>query len=681
MAPVRHGRRLPALLPALACLAGCALAPAAARLGHDEQTALDHLRAGDPRGAFTSYRALAKTASSADAARLHAAAAVSAARAGLAVDALAERMEAIHAAPADRWHRLAAARLHLEAGDPQAALVALGEPVTAWDWLTRGQAERRLGHAEDAVASFEKAKALDRSLALADQERGEALAALGRFADSATAYTAALATDASLTHVQARLAAVETALGRTTRAYERYRKLLLVDAGHPVAKRERERLAAAEPRLARAESGRSAERRREWEAFVPPRFDPLPPTPLSPIAVGLVSDLATFRIKCSSACSVSVEGQPCEIVPARAEISGRVDSRLRLTWSGGGATSARSIRLTPDDPAATIALFNLHFEKGFYWSDQETRTYRGVLIVRPRDDTISLINEVPLEEYLLGVVPSEMPENWPAEALKAQAVAARTETLKKLRRHGVDGFDVCSTQHCAVYRGTTGEARQTTAAVRATAGEVLRAASGGYLDCVYAANCGGWGSTPGGVWGSGDDAFAAVCDIPGEDARVWAAVPQDPDLRERFLFERPPAYCNHSTYRASYRWTRAYTEDELAAWVLRRFKLEGLKDVRVGTTTDEGWATSIEIVSATATKTVKRDAIRAALGTVRSNMLTVEHIPPGGGAPGLYVFVGAGWGHGAGLCQDGAWGMAQRGIAYREILAHYYPQARFERLY
>jgi SpoIID/LytB domain protein len=274
-----------------------------------------------------------------------------------------------------------------------------------------------------------------------------------------------------------------------------------------------------------------------------------------------------------------------------------------------------------------------------------------------------------------------MPETWPAEALKAQAVAARTETLKKLRRHAADGFDVCSTQHCAVYRGTTGEAPQTTAAVRATAGEILRAADGGYLDCVYAANCGGWGSTPGGVWGSGDDAFAAVCDIPGEDARIWAAVPRDPDLRERFLFERPVAYCNHSTYRASYRWTRAYTEEELAAWVLRRFKLEGLKDVVVGTTTDEGWATSIELVGATATKTVKRDAIRAAVGTIRSNMITVEHVPPGGGAPGLYIFVGAGWGHGAGLCQDGAWGMAQRGILYRDILAHYYPKARFERLY
>jgi len=684
MAPVSHRGIVRYLLPVLACLAGCALVPPSCRVDREEQAALDLLRKGDARGAFASYQDLARRAQPRDAARLHAAASLAAARAGLGTDALAERLEAVHAAPDDRWQRLAAARLNLAAGDPQAAIVSLGEPATAWDWLTRGQAERRLGRAEEAIASFSRAKALDRSLALADQERGEALASLGRFADSATAYGAALAADASLTHLQARLAAVETALGRTAKAYERYRKLLLVDAGHPVAKAERGRLAAAEPRLAKAEAGRAAERRREWEELVPPRFAPLPPMPLSPIAVGLAADLDDFRVKCSSACAVAVEGEPCDTVPALAEVTGTVEARtgrLRLTWSGGGAASPRPVRLVPDDPSATFALFNLHFEKGFYWSDQETRTYRGIIIVRPRDGSVALVNEIPLEEYLLGVVPSEMPDNWPAEALKAQAVAARTETLKKLRRHAADGFDVCSSQHCAVYRGTTGEEAPTSAAVRATSGEVLRAPDGRYLDCVYAANCGGWGSTPAGVWGAGDGGFQAVCDISPEDAPAWARVPVDPDLRERFLYERPPAYCNHSTYRASYRWSRAYTEDELAGWVQRRHKLAGLRDIRIGATTDEGWATAIELVGAGGTKTVRRDAIRAALGTVRSNMLTVEHVPSGNGAPGLFIFVGAGWGHGAGMCQDGAWGMAQHGIPYREILAHYYPKSRLERIY
>jgi stage II sporulation protein D len=455
-----------------------------------------------------------------------------------------------------------------------------------------------------------------------------------------------------------------------------------VDGGNPVARSERSRLAAAQPALAEGESRRGAVRRRAWTDLVPPLVVPLPPTPLTPIAVGLVADIEAFRLKCGAACAVTAEEIPYGEVPALAEISGRQDGKvLRLTWSGGGLTTSGPVRLVPQDPTKTFVIFNLHFETGFYWSDEENRSYRGNMIVRPSVDGLSLINEVPLEDYLIGVVPAEMPDEWPAEALKAQAVAARTETLKKLRRHASQGFDVCSSQHCAVYRGTTGEAESTTSAVRATAGEVLLAPDGGFLDTVYAANCGGWGSTPGGVWGSGDDAFEAVCDLPEEGARTWAGVPWDPDLRERFLVERPAAWCNHASYRASFRWTRCYTEEELAAWVLRRYKVEGLRDLRIGTATAEGWATSIELVGEKETKTVKRDSIRAAVGTIRSNMMMVEHLRPAGDAPGLYIITGAGWGHGAGMCQDGACGMSRAGIDYRRILAHYFPNSKLRKIY
>ena len=681
MAPVTHrlrlappaGAVLAAALSAPFLLAGCALAPYA---GPDpaERVALDRLRAGDARGALEGYRDLARSAPPDRAARLHAEASVAAVQAGLPGDALVERLEALRLAPADAWQRFQAARLRLAGGDPSAALSGLAEPATAREWFVRGLAERRLGMTADAIGSFERARQLDPSLGVADQERGEALESLDRLPESASAYAAAISSDPSNTHLQVRLAGIETRIGRIDSAYDRYRRMLLVDAGHPVAKAAKAKLAAAQPRLARAETEREAERRREWDAFTPPRYAPLPPAPLSPVAVGIVTDIDKFRLKCGAACAVSTPGRPCEELPADAEIEGMVDgATLHLSWSGGGLASSRPIRLESADPGATFSIYRIHFEKGFYWSDQRTRSYRGDLVVRARRDAIGIVNEVPLEDYLLSVVPSEMPDNWPAEALKAQAVAARTETLKKLQRHAADGYDVCASQHCAVYSGTSNEEDSTTAAVLATRGEVLLDAEGGYLDTVYAANCGGWSSTPGAVWGTGDSSFAAVCDLPQESARAWVTVPWDPDLRERFLVERPVAYCNHSVYRASFRWTRVYTEDELAASVLRRFKLEGLKDVRIGTATPEGWATSIDLVGAAATRTVKRDAIRAALGTIRSNMVTVEHIPPGGGAPGLYIFTGAGWGHGAGMCQDGAWGMSKRGIGYRAILDHYYP--------
>ncbi len=687
---VRRGCVKYLVLFAATATAGCAtlstqpLPSPEQRLSLAEQSALAAYRSGDAAEAYRQYRALATASESRP--DLHRTAAACARQAGLVLEALGSRQAAVALDPEDRWSRMWIARLLLAAHNPAMALAELGEPANAWEFLTQGQILRRLSRPEDALAVFERARAADPKLSLVEQERGETLEALGRHAEAAQAYAAAIALDPSFTHLQIRLAHLESKLGKTEAAYERYRKFLLVDASHPVARAEKARLAQTLPRLARKELAREQMKVQVFRETLAPRFKPLPPTPLSPIAVGIISDVSDFRVKCASECSLESDESAPLTIPGQTEIQGKLSgTALRLTWSGGGASLTSAARLMSKDPDATFTVFNVHFEKGYYWSDQENRSYRGTLEIIPKKNKITFVNHVQLEDYLLSVIPSEMPASWPLEALKAQAVAARTEALKKLGRHRHEGFNICSTQHCAVYRGTINEMDAPSRAVLETRGKVLLI-DGEPLDTVYAANCGGWGSSGGEIWGSGSTILPAVCDLPPAAREDWNLVPVNPDIRQRFFFERVPAYCNHSQqkkpyYSASYRWVRSYTHEELSNWVHRRYQLGRLKRITPKTLTTEGWLTSVELEGEAGVKEVKRDAIRTAFNTIRSNFFTMEILPATVDTPAQYLFVGAGWGHGAGMCQHGAYGLALTGKSAHQILKHYYPKAKLTKLY
>ncbi len=668
----------------IAVSTGCAVAPLETRhqrvpLPAAEEAALTEFNSGDYAGAYEQYAALA--AQSPPRAELWGAASLAAARAGRLDDAIAARARARALDPADPWHRLRAARLLLAASRFEDALREIEPPSSCWDQLTKAQALRRLGRPEDALGALVSATAADPLAPLPLQERGEILEALGRPAEAATAYSAALALDPSQGHLQLRLARNQALAGALDPAFERYRRALLVDPGDPAAVAGRATLLVAAPRLAARDTELRAGRERAWRDFTPPRTPPLPPVPLTAIAVGIVTELDGFRLKCASACLLDPGDGCLTAIPAGTDLSGTVlGDRLLLSWTDGSATLAAPVRLEAQEPDATFGIFNVHFERGSYWSDEETRWYRGALEVRPAGRTFTLVNHVSLEDYLLSVVPSEMPPEWPLEALKAQAVAARAETLTKLRRHQRDGYNVCATQHCAVYRGALNEREPSSRAVRETRGEILQGANGP-LDAVYAGNCGGWGSAAAAVWGSGVKELGAVCDLPAAARRTWDAVPDNPDERERFLYARPPAWCARRPATAAFRWTRSYTWDELDGWLGRRLKIKGLRSVRVTSSTREGWVTGAAFAGDGAPVEAKRDAVRPALRTVRSNFFALERLPPAGDVPEQLLLVGGGWGHGVGMCQDGAGGLALAGRRYRWILAHYYPEAVLARLY
>src|SRR6185312_13170643 len=155
-------------------------------------------------------------------------------------------------------------------------------------------------------------------------------------------------------------------------------------------------------------------------------------------------------------------------------------------------------------PAGTIALADVDNERG----GKETRRYFGKIYVTVDNaGQLAVVNAVPEDKLLAGLVPAEMSASSPPEALKAQAVAARNALLAKIgTRHLTDPYRLCSTVHCQVYAGAGREDARATAAVQATRGELLERDGGGLVDAVYSASCGGHGENNEYVWGGSPDA-------------------------------------------------------------------------------------------------------------------------------------------------------------------------------
>ena len=345
--------------------------------------------------------------------------------------------------------------------------------------------------------------------------------------------------------------------------------------------------------------------------------------------------------------------------------------------------------------------------------------YRGMLTFSVTDSAMTAVNVIDLDEYLYGVVPSEMPRSYEKEALKAQAVAARTYAMTKLGAHTDSGYQLCDGTNCQVYKGYSNEADTTTAAVDDTEGEVA-CYNGNPIEAVFSSSTGGYTENSENVW--------------------WATVPYlraVPEIAE---------YNNNA-------WTRELTLDELSD--LLETKDEGIgkaEDIVITKLSTGGRVQEMQIVGTAGTKTLDKETIRTyfsgACGSLPSKMFTINgkggeigqhgaeiaaktEIPVKSGGllaaaadKGIiaktdgtlshlngkklsvdvevsdaaakqtvsvdnsdyevysvnistvkndkFVFEGVGAGHGVGMSQNGAQAMAQMGYDYEEILKHYY---------
>jgi stage II sporulation protein D len=271
--------------------------------------------------------------------------------------------------------------------------------------------------------------------------------------------------------------------------------------------------------------------------------------------------------------------------------------------------------------------------------------YRGRLILKASGDSLLLVNEVGLDSYLYGVLPSEVKESWPMEALKAQAVAARTYALFRVSSSGSTLYDLDDSTSSQRYLGTSKEGARSMEAVDLSSGLVLS-----YHDQLaqtfFHANCGGYTADSRRVWGS--------------DLAYLRGV-RDP-------------FCEKGKYAS---WHCSIDHDQL----LKQLQLAGhhLDDFESLTLKDRDssgrWKTVV-FAGHGAKDEMSAAAFRSAVGAdlLRSTNFTWKRHGDS------HEFEGHGWGHGIGLCQDGAEGMAKQGYSFRQIIYFYFSETKITKL-
>ena len=358
---------------------------------------------------------------------------------------------------------------------------------------------------------------------------------------------------------------------------------------------------------------------------------------------------------------------------------------IRVACPGVNASFPGLVAIAPP-PGKTIHVRDVEFGKGFAWHGHEDRSYRGqIYLTADRNGRLAIVNVVDAETLLKGLVPSEVWPDAPMEALKAQAVAARSELFAKLgQRHTADPYMVCGDVHCQVYRGTAREDERTSRAVDETRGEMLFAGDR-LVDAVYCASCGGHTESAAAVWpGEARQPLSGVLDGP---EGVLDPLAQGPSEDAVLTFLRSPprgVYCGSSRFgRDSFRWQRFVSLTDIRRGVLEQTgrdvgSVKGLRTLERGVS---GRVMRLEVQGTDGNVELTSElSIRKALGGLKSSLFAIVGRTSEGGVDGIQL-LGGGFGHGAGMCQTGAVGMAEHGRRYREILGHYYVGAAVVRIY
>ncbi len=504
--------------------------------------------------------------------------------------------------------------------------------------------------------------ALGRALAERDPERAEAC------------YRTALRQDASLSFVFPHLADSLLAQGKTKEAYPLLLRTKNIMPGRSDIAEKIRQIEKDLPELPqkRAETAKAKKKRSEPPAVLPlgedPRFTPL-------VRVGLGDALSSVSVKTGGEFAVSALGQDIAVQGRRGELltMKRTAKGLSVYDENDEAilSSDGPITLRYAAPDATTLVFDLLTEAGSFYAVSEDRAYRGIMEFRPDDRGLTLVNVLDIEEYLAAVLPSEMPAGWPREALKAQAIAARSYTLASLDGFAAKGYDVHGSVLSAAYRGVGGESGRTTEAVTSTIGVILKA-EGKPLRAYYSANHGGYSEDSVSVWGTENHMKAVPDGLVGP-----REAPLPLDELDAWLEDEPEAYSATPSYYSvsSYRWEKWVSAKEIEERVRRDKDIGNLLAVIPRGRGISGRVEAVEMVGTRGTLKLTGDRVRARLGGLRSTLFTMKPLLGPDGRPEYYIFTGGGWGHGVGLDQSGAAGMAAAGFSAEKILEWYYPRA------
>ncbi len=288
--------------------------------------------------------------------------------------------------------------------------------------------------------------------------------------------------------------------------------------------------------------------------------------------------------------------------------------------------------------------------------------YSGSIYLIREDNQLNIINHVDLEEYVAGVLPSEIGSEAPFEAMKAQAVAARSETIFKLiaNRHTPEHFDLCSSTHCQMYKGKFDQTEDSRKAVYDTKDEVL-IYEDKIVDAVYSSCCGGISESAEKVWGGSIPYLLSRTD---NDKKYYR---NKSDNAIDFIENDTEYFCANNESMSSWAKRASKWERTLTKAQLERFT--GIRDIERVEIIERGESGRIIKMRISGSNKVqvynKEMAVRQAFGGLPSSLFYFKSQNP-------YVIVGRGAGHGVGLCQVGAINRAKDGQNYKKILKAYY---------
>ena len=393
-----------------------------------------------------------------------------------------------------------------------------------------------------------------------------------------------------------------------------------------------------------------------------------------------------------------------------------------VLWNG---KTYRQLEFLPQSDEASFSLYDVTIGVNFHWERKETQTFLGKLKFIVNGNSVCAVNELPVERYLESVISSEMSATSSLELLKAHAVISRSWLLVQMqnRRKGettahvaaseIQGngelirwydredhtlFDVCADDHCQRYQGITKETSAHVAeAIRQTAGQVLTDEDE-ICDARFSKCCGGETEEFQYCWENLRKPYlVALRDAPQQEA-LDLTVEANAD---RWIRSSPESFCNTRDAKVLsqvlnnydqetsdfYRWRVEYTQEQVQQLLTEKLGIDfgavvDLIPVERGTS---GRLSKLRIVGEKLTLVIGKELeIRCALSKshLYSSAFVVDALDRNEqGIPKRFDLIGAGWGHGVGLCQIGAAVMGERGYSYKEILLHYYPGAIIKQIY
>lgn len=405
-----------------------------------------------------------------------------------------------------------------------------------------------------------------------------------------------------------------------------------------------------------------------------------------------------------------------------------VKGEQTVECSGGGilwnGNLYSELTFHPDSNECSFTLRDVPIGRGFHWERNEEQTFRGVLRLIVDEERVIAINRLPVEEYLVSVISSEMRSTSSVELLKAHAVVSRSWLFYQMKHHHEHSarggsffsfvrredeyirwydreehalFDVCADDHCQRYQGITrADSPLVREAVDSTRGMVITH-DGELCDARFSKCCGGSTELHSTCWQETDQPYlVAISDTP-EAPKADLSAEAD---AEAWIRSAPDAFCNTNDkallqqvlneYDTStedfYRWKVSYSQEELAALIREKREEDfgGIVDLIPVERGKGGRIKRLRIVGTKKTLTIGKELeIRRTLSTshLYSAAFVVDKEGNANGLPRRFTLTGAGWGHGVGLCQIGAAVMSSKGYAYKQILLHYYTGAVVEKLY